>query len=109
MLFQTCSHCLGHPVHDSQIGFRKGSRPSDHIFTLRTVLNELMTWYGLAQTGIGIDLYYKMECAIKIDQKHISFFEYQKGLRQGCRMNPILFDLYEQTGVFIEYNKLRPN
>ena len=40
------------------------------------------------------DLYNKTKCAIKIDNRITDFFSYTKGVRQGCPLSPLLFNIY---------------
>ena len=39
-------------------------------------------------------LYNKTQCAIKVDNQITDFFNYEKGVRQGCPLSPLLFNLY---------------
>ena len=40
------------------------------------------------------DLYKKTNCAIKINNRITDFFHYSKGVRQGCPLSSVLFNLY---------------
>ena len=40
------------------------------------------------------DLYKKTNCAIKVNNRITDFFSYSKGVRQGCPLSSILFNLY---------------
>jgi hypothetical protein len=40
------------------------------------------------------NLYTNTKCAVKITDHRTSFFSYSKGVRQGCVLRPILFNLY---------------
>ena len=58
-------------------------------------------FYKLQKVGINghslnliKDLYKKTKCAIKVNDRITDFFEYSKGVRQGCPLSSILFNLY---------------
>ena len=40
------------------------------------------------------DLYNKTQCAIKVNDRITPFFNYTKGVRQGCPLSPFLFNIY---------------
>ena len=40
------------------------------------------------------DIYSKTTCSVKINDKMTQFFNYSKGVRQGCPLSPTLFNLY---------------
>jgi hypothetical protein len=40
------------------------------------------------------DLYTNTKCAVKISDHRTPFFSYRKGVRQGCVLRPLLFNLY---------------
>ena len=110
-----------------QIGFLPNHRTSDHIFTLRTLVDKHVThsangklytcfidfkkafdsvwhaglFYKLLHYKIGgrfydliKNLYSKTKCSIKCADKRTEFFNYQTGVRQGCILSPMLFNLY---------------
>ena len=114
-------------IHDSQIGFKKGFRTTDHLFTLKSLLHRHViqqlkgkvyacfvdlkkaydtVWHEnlfMRLSGYGIDgnflfilkkIYQQTKCAVKIGSKYTQFFEYKRGLRQGCPLSHILFNLY---------------
>ena len=40
------------------------------------------------------DIYRKTECAVKVNDSITEYFKYSKGVRQGCPLSPILFNIY---------------
>ena len=115
-------------LHEAQIVFLPGHHTSDHIFTLRTLIDKYVKqvsrgklytcfidfrkafdsiWhdgllYKLLTYNIGgkfydliKNLYSKTKCSIKLtDSKRTPLFDYCKGVRQGCILSPMLFNLY---------------
>ena len=51
-------------------------------------------------------LYQTSKCAIKLSQSRTKFFSYSRGVRQGCILSPILFNLYinELAAIFDNVN-----
>ena len=40
------------------------------------------------------DIYAKTKCAVKMNNKTTEYFSFTKGVRQGCPLSPILFNIY---------------
>jgi hypothetical protein len=40
------------------------------------------------------DMYSSTKCVIKLSENRTPFFPYKKGVRQGCTINPLLFNIY---------------
>ena len=52
--------------------------------------------YGIHGNSLNliIDLYAKTKCSIKSGNHITEFFNYEKGVRQGCPLSPLLFNLF---------------
>ena len=46
------------------------------------------------------NLYSKSECAIKIGNRRTNYFNYSRGVRQGCVLSPLLFNIYVNNFPF---------
>ena len=60
-------------------------------------------WYKLEKLGLKIDskyftalksLYNDVKCAVKLNNQLSSWFDVNVGLKQGCLLSPVLFNLY---------------
>ena len=58
-------------------------------------------FYQLIKNNIGghfydliQDIYSSTKCAIKCSDNRTPFFPYKKGVRQGCILSPLLFNIY---------------
>ena len=107
--------------------FVPGHRASEHIFSLRTLIDQHVThsprgklytcfvdvkkafdsiWhqgllYKLLKYNIGgsfykiiSSMYSNSICCVKDNYTRSEFFNYDKGVRQGCILSPLLFNLY---------------
>ena len=117
-------------IHVTQIGFQKGYRTTDHIFSLKTLVDKHTigkprgklyacfldfkkaydsVWHdGLFSQleklnirgnflAIIKDMYKNSHCPVKISSNVTSFFKCKKGVRQGCPLSPILFNIFIHT------------
>ncbi len=112
------------PVH--QIGFKKKCRTTDHIFTLKCLIDKYIkkaggrlyacfvdltkaydtVWrdglfYKLIKCGISgkavnilTDMYRSVSFCVKTKGKVTNPFPSEIGLKQGCSLSPLLFNIY---------------
>lgn len=114
-------------IPSNQIGFRKGSRTSDHILVLKTLIDKYIqragksylyicfidfsaafdtVWrnallYKLTQIGIGgqflktiCSMYSSVSFAVKCNDKLTDSFNTSVGVKQGCVLSPIFFNIF---------------
>ena len=110
-----------------QIGYKKGARTSDHILTLKTIIDKYINqlprkylfacfvdfkaafdsvwrkalFYKLLQSNIGgnflailQNMYTDVQYCVKVNGTHSTPFSSTVGVKQGCVLSPILFNLY---------------
>jgi len=109
----------------NQIGFRKGFRTSDHIFTLKTLIDKSLcnnqklyacfvdfkkaydtVWrkgllYKLLKMGISMkfvnllkSMYSELKFCVSLENGLSLPVKSQVGLKQGCSLSPLLFNIF---------------
>jgi hypothetical protein len=112
-------------ISDNQIGFRKGFRTSDHVFTLKTLVDQAFSenkklytcfvdfrkaydtvwrkglFLKLLNSGISVnfvklirDMYSRLQACICLPNGLSLPFPSLVGLKQGCNLSPMLFNLF---------------
>ena len=108
-------------INYSQVVFRKGVRTADHVFTVKTLIDKCLsqnrklyfcfvdfrkaydsTWRKcLFQKLISssfvkllVNMYYKTKLSIRLPRAITNFLSSSIGLKQGCNLSPILFNLF---------------
>ena len=61
---------------------------------------------GISEDYLGLlkNIYVKTMCAVKSGNSITDFFKFTKGVRQGCPLSPILFNIYVND-IFDRINK----
>ena len=126
-------------IHYNQIGFRKGFRPSDHVFTLKTMIDQSFRnkkslhvcfvdfkkaydtvwrdalYHKLLSNGIHPkfvrllkNIYSTSSLAVKTAGGRSTIFPSKVGLKQGCNLSPLLFNLFVND-LLTEVNKSFPD
>ena len=114
-----------HSIHFNQLGFRKGYRTADHVFTLKTVIDNTLSakkdlfvcfvdfkkafdtvWRDglllkLLKNRVSCkfvrilrNMYNSLKCCVRLPFGLSQPFPSLTGLRQGCNLSPILFNLF---------------
>ena len=68
-----------------QIGFRRGYRTADHVFILNTILN---SYFRIKS------MYTEFQASVKLPNGVTPYFSSLVGVRQGCNLSPMLFNLF---------------
>ena len=79
------------PIYACFVDFKKAFDSIWHKGLLYKLLSSNINgnFYNLIK-----DLYSKSNCSIKLDQHKTKSFKYLRGVRQGCILSPLLFNLY---------------
>ena len=114
-------------IPKNQIGYRKGSRTTDHILTLKSIIDKYISQtprkylfacfvdfrsafdsvcrkslhFKLLKNGVGgnflaliQDMYQDVQYCMKIDGEISKPFESSVGMKQGCVLSPLLFNMF---------------
>ena len=112
-------------IHFNQIGFRKGFRTADHVFTMKTMIDKSFydkkklyvcfvdfrkaydtvwrdaLYYKLITNGISKkfvkilhNMYSKLNVCVQLKSGLTFPFPSKIGLKQGCNLSPILFNIF---------------
>ena len=112
-------------IHFNQIGFRMSFRPADHVFTMKTLIDQAYkdkdglyvcfvdfrkaydtVWrdglyhkllnYNVNPAFVRLlrNIYKQSSLAVKTQSGRSSIFASNVGLKQGCNLSPLLFNLF---------------
>ena len=112
-------------IHENQIGFRKGFRTSDHVLTLKTLIDQAFqsknklyvcfvdfkkaydtVWRNglylkLLNSGVSSkfvnlikDMYARLQVSVNVPDGLGLPFKSHVGLKQGCNLSPLLFNMF---------------
>uniref|UniRef100_A0A671UAW8 ribonuclease H n=1 Tax=Sparus aurata TaxID=8175 RepID=A0A671UAW8_SPAAU len=102
--FRTTDHIYTlHSLTEQELDKKKGKAYAcfvDFTKAFDSIWHEGL-FYRLLNSGIGgktydviKSMYTNSKCAVKIGDKQTAFFPQGRGVRQGCNLSPILFNLY---------------
>ena len=62
-------------------------------------INRELLWHKLSKMGISgrfliTSLYKNVKCTVRVNGQHTDWFDVNCGLKQGCILSPMLFNLY---------------
>ena len=105
-------------IVNNHLNAKKGNKVFACFIDLRKAYDSIhheALFYKLNKNGINgsfltliKDLYAKTRCAVKINRKRTDFFNYTKGVRQGCPLSPLLFNIFI-NGIVKCLNKVNPH
>jgi len=126
-------------IPNEQIGFRKGSRTQDHIFTLKHLIDKYLKlnknlyvcfvdfssafdtiWrngliYKLIHSGVDGNfikiihsMYSSVQFTVKCSDKITDSFQSSVGVKQGCVLSPLFFNIYLRDLPLIFDNNCDP-
>ena len=104
-------------VISKHLNEKKGNKVYSCFIDLRKAYDSIhheALFYKLKKANINSlyldlirDIYAKTSCAVKVNGKCTEFFNYSKGVRQGCPLSPLLFNIFID-GVVKKLDKTNP-